>query len=87
MNGPATSLLAYHVSWPGAAANNHSVIFTNGWDTGGGSVSTGSPAAASNIAMIFGVFTASASGTVVVRNQAESGGTITAKAGSTLEWW
>jgi hypothetical protein len=41
-----------------------------------------------NLATIDGVVTPSANGTVQMRFAAEvSGGTITAKAGSTLEWW
>lgn len=84
MNGPAFSHLALWLTWPSAIST---VVnqFVQAYD--GSSTSATSAATTGNICTIRGIVTPSASGTLVVRFQPESGGTVTARAGSTLEYW
>jgi hypothetical protein len=87
---PTTTLLTigshqYTAGGAGGAATEYDQLVNT---SDAGACSTASAFTAGNQAMIDGVVTPSANGTVQMRFASEvSGGTITAKAGSTLEWW
>ena len=70
--------------WP---ITTTSATFQNHTSSNGGSATTSSAATADNIAKMWGRVEANTELTLIVRFAAESGGTVTAKAGSTLEWW
>lgn len=86
VNGPASpTLLGYRSYTPTAASGTveHNI---NVYDDS----ATAAPTSAvvdGNIAEITGVIQPSSSGTFAIRFKAETSATITAKAGSTLEWW
>jgi hypothetical protein len=85
INGPATSLLNYTSNYT-LTATTQTINYASAYDTP--SASNATSLTAGNVAVIEGVVTPSASGTVVVRFASEvSSSAITAKAGSTLEWW
>ena len=86
INGPATSLLAY-TSRYALTATTQTLNYVTAYDTPAGCNAT-SVATAGNIAIIEGIITPSANGTVTVRFSTEvNASAIVAKAGSTLEWW
>lgn len=93
LSGPATpTRLAYTVTAPTPAAVSAvaaQVQQQNQYNTYDASaVGAFSPFTTGNLAVINGVITPSATGTLVVRFASEvNGSAITAKAGSTLEWW
>lgn len=87
---PATSLLAitshsYIAGGPGIAATDYDQTFNT---SDAGACSSNSTYTTGNMAMIDGIATPSANGTIQMRFASEtSGQSITVKAGSTLEWW
>jgi hypothetical protein len=87
MNGPASpTSVAYTASWASSAAGRVTYN-SNTYDTAG-VLFTSSAFTAGNIALIDGVIVNGANtGSAVVRFATETAGTITAKAGSTCEWW
>jgi hypothetical protein len=86
INGPATTALAY-TSRYGATSTTETFNYASVYNAPA-SVNVSSPTTAGNIALIEGMLTPSASGTVVVRFSSEvASSAITAKAGSTLTWW
>ena len=85
INGPATSLLSYSSRY-GITATTATANYTNTYNIPA-AANTGSPATTGNIAVIEGVLTPSANGTVIIRFASELASAITAKAGSTIEWW
>lgn len=86
VNGPASpTRLAYSARWT-SSATAESLTYANTYDAG--TVSTNSFATTGNLASVEGVVIPSASGTFALRFASEiTGSAITAKAGSTLEWW
>lgn len=86
VNGPATTLLAYSSQYALTATTN---TFSNAvaYNIPAASNTT-SASTTGNIAIIEGIITPSASGTVIIRFASEvANSAITAKAGSTLTWW
>ncbi len=87
---PATSLLAitshsYIAGGAGIAATDYDQTFNT---SDAGACSSNSTYTTGNMAMIDGIATPSANGTIQMRFASEtSGQSITVKAGSTLEWW
>jgi hypothetical protein len=84
VNGPATTIIAHTESF-GLTTASSTYYNLTAYDTN--ACNATSPTTAGNTALIDGVITPSANGTLIVRFAAENTGTITAKAGSTLEWW
>lgn len=90
VNGPATpTMLSYRsVLAVGTSTTNQNEVVA--YDSPTTASSTSANASAGNIATIAGIIQPSSSGTLVVRFKSEAPGTnnqITAKAGSTLEYW
>lgn len=87
MNGPAKTFGAWTVNWMNSATSNQ-LRNADTYDDSGISTAA-SPFAASNLALINGAIRPSASGTIIVRFSSEAAlaNGVTAKAGSTLEWW
>lgn len=86
MNGPASpTTFGYTLLVPrtGSIAEDY---HSSSYDSGSGAL-VSSPVVASNVAVMQGFIKPSTSGIAIVRFKAETGGTITAKAGSTLEYW
>ena len=86
INGPASpTLLSYTSSYPTSSTgqtNNYAAAYSIPAASNASSLTTG------NLALLTGIIKPSASGTVVIRFASEvSNSAITAKAGSTLEWW
>jgi len=85
INGPATTLLYYNSTYT-LGANTHTINILSAYNAPGTTNTTS--LLGLNIAIIEGVITPSASGTVTVRFASESATVaITAKAGATLDWW
>lgn len=86
INGPASpTLLGYQVWWT-LNATGVNIQYNNTYDTG--NTGTQSAYTSGNSVWIRGLIKPSTSGTVVVRFASEvAASAITAKAGSTLEWW
>ncbi|QQS20431.1 right-handed parallel beta-helix repeat-containing protein [Candidatus Saccharibacteria bacterium] len=86
VNGPATSLLSYATRY-GTTAATEAFTYASAYDNPAAS-NTDSPSTAGNTAIIEGIVTPSAGGTLTVRFASEvSSSAIVAKAGSTIEWW
>jgi hypothetical protein len=87
VSGPAApTLLSYTSHYP-LTATTQTTNNASAYDIPAAS-NTSSASTAGNIATIEGVVTPSASGTFTVRFASEvANSAITAKAGSTLEWW
>jgi hypothetical protein len=86
INGPTTSLLAYSSSYSLTATSN--TFNTATAYSIPAAANASSATTTGNVAVIEGMITPSANGTVQVRFASEvAGSAITAKAGSTLEWW
>jgi len=86
INGPATSLLAYNSRYS-LTTTTQTTNYLNAYNTPATSNAT-SATTTGNIAIIEGILTPTASGTVVVRFASEvANSAIVAKAGSILEWW
>ncbi len=84
INGPAASLLSYTSRYT-LTAVAQTVNFCSAYNM---PVTFNASSLLTSLAIIEGVITPSASGTVVVRFASESGTVaITAKAGATLDWW
>lgn len=86
INGPAFTILAYYTLITNAATPT--INAQNSYDSG--TALTASAAASGNTVVMEGLVKPSASGTLTARFLSEAPGTnnqITAKAGSTLEWW
>lgn len=85
INGPATTTLSYTSKYTLTATSettNYVAAYNTPATSNASSLTTG------NIAVIEGIVTPSANGTVVVRFASEiASSAITAKAGSTLTWW
>ena len=84
LNGPAFTEFGYTSQWTNSSTSN---LVANWQSYDAGATSTASAGTFGNICMIWGQILPSASGTLILRFAAESGGTITLKTGSTLEWW
>lgn len=85
VNAPTTSLFAYTARVPTTATTDTIDHLTA---NDGGGCSTDSATTAGNIAIVEGIVTPSASGTLQMRFATEvNTSAITVKAGSNLEWW
>ena len=86
VNGPASPTL---LAWNSHFAGNTSAGNGANWiDVYGVGTNTTSSPSTQNLAVISGIVRPSAGGTLQLRFKSEDGAqTITAKAGSTLEWW
>lgn len=87
LNGPSTTALHYRVMYASGVSAN---TIANNDTYNSGTVSTASSGTTGNIATIEGIVIPSASGTLIARFASEAPGTnnqITAKAGSTVEYW
>jgi len=88
VNGPSFAggggFLGYKTEWAQSGTTGN-LTFRNAYDTN--SVSSQSATAAGNMAVIEGIVGPTSSGTFAVRFLVENTGTLTVKAGSTLEYW
>lgn len=86
INGPATTLLRYRAEWSSAALGPRFTI--DGRSTyDSPATANSSSSGGNNEAVIEGIVTPSAGGTVIARFASEiSGSAVTAKAGSYVEW-
>lgn len=85
VNGPASpTILSYYIFLN--AASGSPVHFQNNIYDDASRLQTASRAT-NNLCLIQGMIRPSASGTFAIRFATEATGTITVKAGSTLEWW
>jgi hypothetical protein len=89
VNGPTNSFLAYTSRWSESSIGGYGVINSPNYNQVEAGECAVSSTTGNGFASIEGVVTPTANGTVTMRmaSEAASGGTITAKAGSTLEWW
>jgi hypothetical protein len=86
INGPGTTYLAY-TSRYALTGTTQTLNYATAFNSPAG-CSASSAATNGNIAIIEGILIPSASGTVTLRFASEvANSAITAKAGSTLEWW
>lgn len=86
INGPASPTLLNYTSTYTITATSQTVNYATAYSIP--AASNASSLAAGSIAIIKGIIKPSASGTVVIRFASEvANSAITAKAGSTLEWW
>ncbi|MGF7228986.1 MAG: beta strand repeat-containing protein [Candidatus Saccharibacteria bacterium] len=86
INGPTTSLLGYTSTW-GVGTTSQTVNYANAYNLPASS-NASSPFTAGDTAIIEGMITPSAGGTVIVRfASGVTSSAIVAKAGSTIEWW
>ena len=87
INGPTTTLLAYTSRYSNSgSAVSWAINYASAYQTP--TASEINSVASGSIAEITGILTPSATGTVIVQHASElANSTITAKAGSTLEWW
>lgn len=86
INGPASPTLLSYTSRYTITATTQTTNFASAYSIP--TSSNASSLAAGNIAIIQGIIKPAASGTVVIRFASEvANSAITAKAGSTLEWW
>ena len=84
INAPATTLLSYTSRYTLTATTQT----TNFASVVGIPAASNATSLANNIAIIEGVITPSANGTVIIRFASKvASSAITAKAGATLEWW
>jgi hypothetical protein len=89
INGPGASqpYLVHRAQW--GSASQSSTVMNNNLSNDGSASTASKASTGGNIATIEGFYKATSSGTFTIRFSIEtgSGGTITAKAGSTLEYW
>jgi hypothetical protein len=86
MNGPSTTALMYQTEYTLTSTTSTRNAMVQAYDSPG--TSNASSASGANMATISGYVVPSANGTMIVRHASEvSASTITAKAGSTCEWW
>jgi hypothetical protein len=86
INGPASPTLLNYTSTYTLTATTQTANFASAYSIPSGGNSTS--LASGNIAIIKGIIKPSANGTVVIRFASKiASSAITAKAGSTLEWW
>lgn len=86
INGPASpTRLSYSTQKTSSTSAN--TILNGSTSYGADTVNTDSAATGANLAIIEGIITPSADGTVVARFLVETTGTLTAKAGSIVNWF